>query len=146
MTERSEGVLDILWVGNVSDTRFFASFFLRKKIFIMVDIGLVMVYAVYTTKSFDRETQKLTRDEQERIQKIFLQLKENPYVGDQLQYRHLREKRIKEKRVYYLVYDDLQAVLVVAFSGKKDQQATINHIINNFEEYKEYLERLLREN
>ena len=103
-----------------------------------------MVYAVYTTKSFDRETEKLSKEEQERIQKIFLQLKENPYVGDQLQYRHLREKRVKEKRVYYLVYDDLLAVLVVAVSGKKDQQATINHIIDNFDEYKEYLGKLLR--
>ncbi len=105
-----------------------------------------MVYAVFTTKSFDRETSKLPQNDKERIEKIFLQLKENPYVGDQLQYKHLREKRLREKRVYYLVYDDLQAVLVVAVSGKKDQQATINHIIDNFEEYKEYLERLLREN
>ena len=105
-----------------------------------------MVYAVYTTTSFDREIQKLPKDEQERIQKIFLQLKDNPYVGDQLQYRHLREKRIREKRVYYLVYNDLLAVLVVAISGKKNQQATINHIINNFDEYKEYLKRLLKEN
>ena len=104
-----------------------------------------MVYAVYTTKSFDKKAGKLTKDEKDRIQKIFLQLKENPYVGDQLQYRHLREKRIREKRVYYLVYDDLQVVLVVAISGKKDQQATINHIIDNFDEYKEYLERFLRE-
>ena len=54
--------------------------------------------------------------------------------------------RIKEKRVYYLVYDDLQAVLVDAISRKKDQQATINHIIDNFDEYKEHLERLLKEN
>ncbi len=96
-----------------------------------------MAHAVYTTKSFGRKTQKLTKDEQERIGKIFLQLKENPCVGDWLQYRHLREKRIREKRirekrVYYLVYDDLQSVLVVAISGKKNQQATINHIINNF--------------
>lgn len=104
-----------------------------------------MTYEVYTTKSFDKETKKLSKDEQERMQKIFLQLKENPYVGDQLQYRHLREKRIREKRIYYLVYDDLSAVLVVAVSGKKNQQATINHIIDNFDEYKKYLEKLLKE-
>jgi len=79
-----------------------------------------MVYTVYTTESFDKETAKLPQNDKERIKKIFLQLKENPYVGDQLQYRYLREKRIKEKRIYYLVYDDLQAVLVVAISGKKD--------------------------
>ena len=105
-----------------------------------------MVYAVYTTKSFDREISKLSKSDVERIQKIFLQLKENPYVGGQLQYRYLREKRIREKRIYYLVYDDLQTVLVVAMSGKKNQQATINHIIDNFDEYKEYLRKLLRKN
>ncbi len=103
-----------------------------------------MSYAIYTTKSFDRQITKLLQNDRERIQKIFLQLKENPYVGDQLQYRHLREKRISEKRVYYLVYDDLQAVLVVAIGGKKEQQATINYIINNFDEYKKHLEKLLR--
>ncbi|MBU2615696.1 MAG: hypothetical protein KKC19_01190 [Nanoarchaeota archaeon] len=105
-----------------------------------------MSYAVYTTSNFDRERFKLSGEEQKRIEKIFLQLKINPYVGEQLQYRHLREKRIKEKRVYYLVYDDLQSVLLVAVSGKKDQQVTINHIINNFGEYKIHLENLLRRN
>ena len=104
-----------------------------------------MIYAVYTTKSFDRETQKLTKDEQERIQKIFLQLKENPYVGDQLQYRHLREKRIKEKRVYYLIYEDLNLVLLVATSGKKDQQATIDHIISQFAEYRKVAEDIAKQ-
>ena len=103
-----------------------------------------MIYAVYTTKSFDRETTKLPQNDKERIEKIFLQLKENPYASEQLRYRNLREKRIKEKRVYFLVYDDLQAVLVVAISGKKDQQATINHIINNFDEYQKYLERIIK--
>ncbi len=102
-----------------------------------------MAYAVYTTQRFDKELAKLAKEEERRIEKIFLQLKENPYVGDQLQYKNLREKRIKEKRIYYLVYDDLQAVLIVAISGKKNQQATINHIIDSFSEYRIYLERLL---
>ena len=56
----------------------------------------------------------------------------------------LREKRIREKRVYFLVYDDLQATLIIAIGGKKDQQATINHIVNYFDEYRAYLERLLK--
>ena len=56
-----------------------------------------MAYAVFTTKSFDGETSKLPQNDKERIEKIFLQLKENPYVGDQLQYRHLREKRLRKK-------------------------------------------------
>ena len=56
----------------------------------------------------------------------------------------LREKRLREKRVYFLVYDDLQAVLIVALSGKKDQQATINHLIKYFDEYRIYLEKQLK--
>ena len=103
-----------------------------------------MQYEVYTTEKFEKEVKKLFKDEQAQIKRIFPQLKENPYVGDQLRYRFLREKRIKKKRIYYLVYDDLNAVLVVALSGKKTQQETINHIIQYFDEYRSYLEKVLR--
>lgn len=102
-----------------------------------------MTYFIYTTENFDKEVAKLKID-RKRLQKIFLQLKENPYVGDQLQYKNLREKRISEKRIYYLVYDDLKSVLVIAVSDKKNQQATINHIIDCFDEYKEYLEKTIK--
>ena len=60
-------------------------------------------YKVFTTEGFDKEKGKLTKEEERRVEKIFLQLKDNPYVGDQLRYRFLREKRIKEKRIYYLI-------------------------------------------
>lgn len=103
-----------------------------------------MAYAVYTTESFDKEIEKLPGSDQEIIQKMFLKIKDNPYASDQLRYKHLREKRIREKRVYFLVYDDLKAILLVAISGKKDQQLTINHIINYFDEYRIYLEKLLK--
>ena len=93
-----------------------------------------MAYAVYTTESLDKEVEKLPKDDQGIIQKIFLKIKENPYSSDQLRYKNLREKRIREKRVYFLVYDDLRAVLIVTISGKKDQQTTINHIIDYFDE------------
>ncbi|MBS3092549.1 hypothetical protein J4466_03975 [Candidatus Pacearchaeota archaeon] len=101
-------------------------------------------YEVHTTETFDKEINKFSEDDKRRIQNIFFQIRDNPYVGDQLKYRHLREKRLDEKRIYYLVYDDLKAVLVVAISGKKDQQKTINHIIAYFDEYKLYLENLLK--
>lgn len=105
-----------------------------------------MVYAVYTTKRFDDNLNKLPKDYIDNIKGIFLHLRENPYVGDQLRYRHLREKRIKEKRIYYLVYPDLKSVLLVAISSKKDQKATINHIIYMFDEYNKYLRELLKRN
>lgn len=108
-------------------------------------IILMQTYAVYTTESFNKEVRKLSPEERDRIKNIFLQIKENPYVGDQLRYRILREKRLGEKRIYYLVYDDLKAVLVVAISGKKDQQETIDYIIKYINEYKTYLENLLKD-
>ena len=102
-----------------------------------------MVYAVYTTETFNREFGKLSQEEQDRIQKIFVQVKENPYVGDQLQIKILREKRLKEKRVYYLVFEDLKAVLFVATSDKKTQQKTIDYIIKYVDEYRNYIKELL---
>lgn len=103
-----------------------------------------MTYAVYTTEKFDKEVKRFSEEEQNRIQKIFFQIRDNPYVGDQLRYRFLREKRLQEKRIYYLVYDDLQAVLVVAISDKKAQKETIDHIVQYFDEYRIYLEQVLK--
>ena len=104
-----------------------------------------MSYAVYTTESFDKEFEKLSIFDKEIIKKTFIQLKDNPYVGDQIRYRFFREKKIREKRVYYLIYDDLSAVLVVALGGKKVQQETIDEIVKYFPEFKEYLQNLLKQ-
>lgn len=102
-----------------------------------------MVYAVYTTEMFDEEVEKLEKDEQDRVKKLFLQLKNNPYVGDQLRYRFFREKRLDEKRAYYLVYDDLNLVLMVGISGKKDQSKTIDFLAKYFDEFRNLAEKLV---
>jgi mRNA-degrading endonuclease RelE of RelBE toxin-antitoxin system len=102
-----------------------------------------MVYEVYRTLSFKEEMEKLPESEQEKIWNIFNQLKDNPYVGDSLQIKALREKRLGKKRIYYLVYDDLNAVLVVAMSDKKKQQRTIDYILRFINEYRGYLIDLL---
>ena len=66
-----------------------------------------MAYAVYTLPSlYQKIIVKLPRIEREEIQKIVSQLTENPFVGDQLQIRYFREKRLKEKRIYYLIFKD----------------------------------------
>lgn len=101
-----------------------------------------MVYAIFTTKSFEDSILKFSQSDRKKIQKLFLQLKQNPYVGDALRYKFFREKRIKEKRIYYLIYDDLSIILVIAISGKKAQQETINHIINCLPEYKKFIQKL----
>jgi hypothetical protein len=105
-----------------------------------------MAYAVYTLPSlYQKIIVKLSIMEREEIQKIVLQLTENPFVGDQLQIRSLREKRLREKRLYYLVFEDLQAVLIIAISDKKTQQKTIDSIISRINDYRKYLIELLKE-
>ncbi|MDP3027544.1 MAG: hypothetical protein Q8N63_07605 [Nanoarchaeota archaeon] len=104
-----------------------------------------MAYAVYTLPSlYQKIIVKLSRTEKEEIQRIALQLAENPFVGDQLQIKYLREKRLREKRIYYLVFEDLKAVLIVAISDKKTQQKTINSILLKINEYRKYLLELLK--
>ena len=101
-----------------------------------------MSYAVYTLNVFEKEMNKLPEFDKKIIQKIFLQLRENPYVGDMIRYKFFREKRIKEKRIYYLVYEDLNIVLMVAIGGKKAQEETIDKIVCYFDEYRKYAEKL----
>ena len=101
-----------------------------------------MAYAVYALEVFNKEMNKLSSDYSSKIEKIFLQLKDNPYVGDPIRYKFFREKRINEKRIYYLVYDDLKIVLLVAIGGKKAQQETIDKIVTYFEEYRDYAKKL----
>tara|TARA_Y100000310_G_C20594550_1_gene769817 strand:+ start:751 stop:1071 length:321 start_codon:yes stop_codon:yes gene_type:complete len=104
-----------------------------------------MTYAVYTLPSlYQNIILKLPEKEREEIKRIVVQLTENPYVGDQLQIKFLREKRLREKRLYYLIFEDLKAVLIIAISDKKVQQKTIDSIISNINRYRKYLIDLLK--
>ena len=105
-----------------------------------------MSYKIYTTEDFEKEFNKLSPLDKEAIRKLFLQLKENPFVGDTIRYPFFREKRLREKRIYYLVYKDITLVLVIAIGGKKTQQETIDEIISLFPEYKKYIKDLARKN
>ncbi len=102
-----------------------------------------MAYAIYGTETFEKELDKLEKGYGDSIKKIFLQLKENPYVGDSIRYKFFREKRIKEKRIYYIVYEEFSSVLIVAVGGKKAQQDTIDEIIKLLPEFKIYMKELL---
>jgi len=104
-----------------------------------------MIYTVYVSEEFKKEMRNLSDEEQNRIKNIFQQLKETPYVGDQLQIKILREKRLEEKRIYYLVFDDLKSVLIVAMSDKKSQQKTIDYILSYIDDYRVYVKNLLNE-
>jgi len=83
---------------------------------------------VYHSARFDEELVKYEKDFQERVDKIEDQLMENPYTGDPLGVRWFREKRYEKNRIYFIIYDDLGAVFMVAISEKKDQQKVINTV------------------
>jgi len=101
------------------------------------------MYKVYRTETFDRQVRKLSKEEQKQVERIEQQLKVNPFVGKPLGYAFFREKRIREKRIYYLIYVDLVVVLLVGLSDKKTQQATINEIKNKLPEYYEAVKKAL---
>ena len=103
------------------------------------------MFKVIGTDTYLKEISKWSKVEIESAEKIPEQLKENPFVGQQLRYPFLREKRIKEKRVYYLIYEDLNLVLLVAVSGKKDQQSTIGRLISQFAEYRKVAEQIAKQ-
>ena len=103
------------------------------------------MFKVIGTETYLEELKRWPKPDQEAAAKIPLHLAENPYVGKPLNYLFLREKKIAGRRVYYLIYDDLKLVLLVATSEKKDQQNTINHIKRYFDQFREIAEKISRQ-
>ena len=102
-----------------------------------------MGYKVYIHPAVHKETiAKLLLNDQNRINNLVQQLADNPYVGDSLQIRFIREKRLDGNRIYYVVFDDLKKVLIVAISDKKTQQKTIDSIRSNINLYRDYVKNI----
>lgn len=103
------------------------------------------MFIVIGTTTYLEELEHWPKSDQEAAAKIPLHLAENPYVAKPLGYPFLREKKIAERRVYYLIYEDLKLVLLVATSGKKDQQTTINHIKRKLDEFRVIAEEVVKQ-
>ncbi len=103
------------------------------------------MFVVIGTETYLSELKKWPKQDQNAAVKIPNHLAENPYVGKPLSYAFLREKKIGGRRVYYLIYDDLNLVLLVATSDKKDQQSTINHIKGNLDEFRDVAEKISKQ-
>tara|TARA_Y100000310_G_scaffold294083_1_gene324243 strand:- start:3961 stop:4281 length:321 start_codon:yes stop_codon:yes gene_type:complete len=105
-----------------------------------------MPYKIYTTPEFDRLFEELSKDDQIEINQLTKEeLPENPYQGRALGFKFFREKRIKGKRVYFLIYDDYILVLMVAIGDKKTQKKDIAQIKINREAYLKLAEDLSKE-
>ena len=101
------------------------------------------MYRILTTEEFDRDFEKLDTSIQRMIDNEIKQLETNPHVGKPLGYRFFREKKVRNYRFYYLVYDEYVIVFVVAISSKKDQQKAIDKIRLLMPYYKDEIKRKL---
>jgi len=102
-------------------------------------------FRIFKTKEFDRDFNKLDKSEQMRVEGILKQLAERgDEVGKPLVLPFFKEKRFDGKRVYFLVYEDYNVILVIAISDKKAQQATINRILIDISNYQQYVFEELR--
>ena len=89
---------------------------------------MLSMFEVIGTETYLKEISEWPKDYKETIDKLPEKLANNPFVGDQLSYPFLREKRVKEKRIYFLIYEDLKLVLMRKSNSFK---ATLKSSHNN---------------
>lgn len=102
------------------------------------------MFDVIGTDTYLRALKRWPKADRDAAEKIPRQLAAQPFLGDPLGYPFLREKRVRERRVYYLVYEDLRLVLLVATSGKKDQQTTIAYLKSHLAEFREIAKEVIK--
>lgn len=98
---------------------------------------------VLSTKEFDTWEKVLERAYGTEIQQIINQLKRTWKVGKPLGYPFFREKKFGKYRIYFLVYEDVETVLLVTISDKKAQQEIIERIKAQIDHYRELIKKNL---
>ena len=84
--------------------------------------------------------------EKGRIRKFLIQIVEHGnQVGQPIRFEFFREKKFNGKRMYFLVYNEWNAILLVTFSDKKEQPKVITEIILQLPYYKEFVRTRLIE-
>ena len=97
---------------------------------------------VFETEYFSRLYDTLSEKEKQWIKKMINQLKESSKVGKPLRFDWFREKKFEGNRLFYLIYIDLNKVLLVAYGEKKVQQKIVDEIVRNKDAYKKLVEKL----
>ena len=98
---------------------------------------------VLSTKEFDTWEKLLPKDCQEKIQGFIKELKQNYNTGKPLGYPFFREKKMGKYRLYFLIYEDADTVLLVTISDKKAQQDIIDTVKSQLDYYKELIRKNL---
>lgn len=103
------------------------------------------MFQVFSTREFDKDYDALENSEKERVESFVRQIAENPSSGKPLGLPFFREKKFDGRRMYFLVYETLSAVLLVAMSDKKSQEATIEEIKERLSEYRGVIHDALKD-
>lgn len=96
---------------------------------------LLLARLCYETETFTKLYDAAEKTEQIWIDKIKDQLEENLLTGKPLQFAWFREKKLGDKRLFYLINENSQKGVFIAFGDKKEQQKIIDHVIVNKERY-----------
>ena len=99
------------------------------------------MFIIIKTQEYLKDFNKLDKSDQLRVIKIINQLKERgDEIGKPLSGLHyFREKKFNGKRLLFLIYKDLNTILIPAITDKKLQQTTINNTLINLLEYNQYV-------
>jgi len=98
-------------------------------------------YSTYATDTFKEIYASLDKSEQNWIDKTKKKLAENP-TGKILQFSWFREKKFLNKRLFFIIDDELKKILFVSFASKREQQDVINFVVNNRQELLNYLKNI----
>lgn len=98
---------------------------------------------VLSTKEFDTWEKLIPKEYQEQLLGFIEELKQNPNTGKPLGYPFFREKKLGKYRLYFLIYEDVDTVLLVTISDKKAQQDTIDKIKSQLDYYKDLIRKNL---
>ncbi len=99
------------------------------------------MYIIYATDTFKEIYQTLDKSKQDWINKTKDNLREFP-TGKPLGYKWFREKKYLNKRLFFLIDEEGEKILLVSFASKKDQQKVIDFIKSNMRELFHYLKSL----
>ena len=105
-------------------------------------VNLLMV-RVLSTKEFDAWERLLPKEYRQQIKQIIKELKKSHDTGKPLGYPFFREKKLGKYRIYFLVYEDVDIVLLITISDKKTQQDTIDKIKKDLDLYKDLIKKNL---
>ena len=100
------------------------------------------MFKIFTSEEFNKLYNRLDKQLQKEVAKEINQLEENPYSGKPLGYKFFREKKIRNLRLFYLIYEQKVIIFVITISTKKDQQNAIDKIKKLMPHYQEEIRKI----